>query len=209
VWLTISKKRGMEYLLTWKVAAVVIALVSMFGVWRWFRMPRIIFGQPENIGGQKFFIWWHLPIEIRALFFQRKSIEDSSISVYVHGGGVGTIVREVKLCWRSADGPRRTLTIERRKKHVVPVSLRSTHWTRYTVDLNHGLSLTVPPRIALLCDQSMMLAGRIPMNGLANEYYFSFRVSRSNKTLGTSGLYKLVVPFPSSNNSEFTFEKQS
>jgi len=45
------------------------------------------------------------------------------------------------------------------------------------------------------------------MHGLSNEYYLSFRVQKSGKTLQRSPLYKLGVPFPRAENSEFTFEK--
>ena len=54
-------------------------------------MPRIIFGRPENTAGQDFLTWWHVPIEIRPRCFQWKSIDDCSISVYIHSGGIGTI----------------------------------------------------------------------------------------------------------------------
>src|SRR6187549_585059 len=79
----------------------------------------------------------------------------------------------------------------------------------YSVEVNRktGLLVAVPPRIAFFCDQRMMLAGRLPMHGLSNEYYLSFRVQKSGKTLQRSPLYKLGVPFPRAENSEFTFEK--
>ena len=67
----------------------------------------------------------------------------------------------------------------------------------------------VPPRIAFLCDQPMMLAGKIPMRGLINDYHISFRVSRSGRTVGKSGLYKLMIPFEGAENSKFIFQKQS
>lgn len=174
-------------------------------------MPKTIFGQPENIVDQEFLTWWHLPVQINPGFFQRKSISNCSISAYIHGGGVGTIVAEVDLCWRTATGPQRTLTMQRDRKYLAPVSLRSTHWTSYTVDLDdpQRLSFVVPPRMVFLCDRRMMLAGYVPMKGLINDYHFSFRLSRLGRTVAKSGLYKLIVPFESSENSKFTFQKQS
>ena len=61
-------------------------------------MPRIDFGRPKNMAGEDFWTWWHLPIEPKPRFFQWKSINDCAISVYIHGGGVGTIEQEVNLC---------------------------------------------------------------------------------------------------------------
>ncbi|PYJ71956.1 MAG: hypothetical protein DME76_00025 [Verrucomicrobia bacterium] len=193
---------------TWQITAAVVALVALIG-YLWFRTPTIVFGYPENIADQIFLKWWHLPIEIRPVFFQRKLLNDCAISVYVHGGGAGTIVNEIGLCWQTADGTQTTVKIEKNGKYYAPVSLRSTHWTKYSLDVNRnkGLSLALPPRIAFFCDQEMMLAARIPMSGLSNDYYLSFRVHRSGKTLQRSGLYKLAVPFQRAENSEFTFEK--
>ena len=194
---------------TSEITAAVLALLPVLIGYFWFRTPPILFGQPEDIADQKFLKWWHLPIEIRPVFFQRKLLNDCEISVYVHGGGVGTIVNEIALCWQTADGPRTTVRIEKNRKHYAPVSLRSTNWTTYSLDVNrnNGVSLTLPPRIAFFCDQAMMLAGKIPISGLSNEYYLSFRVHRSGKTLQRSGLHKLTVPFEKAENSEFTFEK--
>jgi hypothetical protein len=175
----------------------------------WFAKPTIVFGHPENIADQKFLTWWHLPIQIRPLFLQRKLLKDCAVSAYVHGGGIGTIVSQVNLCWGTGDGPQRTVTIEANRIYFVPVSLRSTHWTNHPVEVNRktGLSVAVPPRMAFFCDQQMMLAARIPKSRLSNEYYLSFRIHRSGRTLRRSGLYKLVVPFQEAENSEFTFEK--
>ena len=69
--------------------------------------------------------------------------------------------------------------------------------------------MIVPPRIAFLCDEGMMLEGKTPEKGLNNEYYFSFRIRKSGKTVGTSGLYELFVPSRRAENAEFTFEKKS
>lgn len=101
--------------------------------------------------------------------------------------------------------------MQRDRKYLAPVSLRSTHWTSYTVDLDdpQRLSFVVPPRMVFLCDRRMMLAGYVPMKGLINDYHFSFRLSRLGRTVAKSGLYKLIVPFESSENSKFTFQKQS
>jgi hypothetical protein len=194
---------------TWEITAAALALLAVMIGYFWFRTPTIVFGHPEDIADQNFLKWWHLPVEIRPVFFQHKFLSDCAISVYVHGGGVGTIVNEIALCWQTGEGPQITVKIEKNGKHYAPVSLRSTHWTIYSVDVNRnkGLSLALPPRIAFFCGQRMMLAGKIPTSGLSNEYYLSFRLHRSGKTLQRSGLYKLVVPFQKAENTEFTFEK--
>lgn len=201
----------MRNLLTWEFARFLIALIPILGGWWWFRMPSIIFGRPKNTAGEDFLTWWHVPIEIRPRFFQWKSIDDCSISVYIHGGGVGTIEKEINLCWRTGNGPQRSVTIERNSEYLVPVSLRSTHWTAYSVyqDRDRRSPLIVPPRIAFLCDEGMMLGSKIPEKGLDNEYYFSFRIRRLGKTVRISGLYELLVPSRRAENAEFTFEKKS
>jgi len=194
---------------TWEITAAGLALLAVLIGYFWFRTPAILFGQPEDIADQKFLKWWHLPIEIRPVFFQHKLLSDCAVSVYIHGGGVGTIVNEILLCWQTGDGPRTTVGIEKNKKHYAPISLRSTSWTTYSVEVNRntGGSLILRPRIAFFSDQAMMLAARIPMSGLSNDYYLSFRVHKSGKTLGRSALYKLAVPFEKADNSEFRFEK--
>jgi hypothetical protein len=195
---------------TWEFACLLIVLVPILGGW-WFRMPRIIFGRPENTAGQDFLTWWHLPIKICPRFFQWKSINDCSISVYIHSGGVGTIEKEINLCWRTGSGPQRTVTIEKNREYLVPVSLRSTHWTAYALyqDGHRRSPVVIHPRIAFLCDERMMLESKIPEKRLDNENYFSFRIRRSGRTVGRSGLYELFVPSQSAENSEFTFAKKS
>jgi hypothetical protein len=193
----------------WQITGALVVLLAILVGFFWFRTPVIFFGRPKDLSDQEFLSWWHLSVEIKPRFFQRKLIRDCAISAYIHGGGVGTIVSEVDLCWETEDGPHKTANIERNRKYFVPVSLRSTYWTTYSVEVNRktGLLVAVPPRIAFFCDQRMMLAGRLPMHGLSNEYYLSFRVQKSGKTLQRSPLYKLGVPFPRAENSEFTFEK--
>ena len=194
---------------TWEVGCALFALLSILIAYLWLRTPTIFFGRPEDIAKEKFLTWWHLPVEIKPLFFQRESVADCAISAYVHGGGGGTIVDEIGLCWETADGPQTTVKLETNRKYFVPVSLRSTHWTKYSIEVNRnkGLSIALPPRKAFCCDQRMMLQGTIPMEGLSNEYRLTFRVHRSGKTLQKSGFYKLVVPFQEADNVEFTFEK--
>jgi len=201
----------MRNLSTWELARFLIALIPILGVWWWFRTPAIAFGQPQNPAGQDFLTWWHVPVEIRPRFFQWKSINDCSISVYIHGGGVGTIEKEINLCWLTGNSPQRSVTIDRGREYLVPVSLRSTHWTAYDVyqDQDRTSPLIVPPRIAFLCDEGMMFENKIPEKGLENEYYFSFRIRKAGKTVGVSGLYELLVPFPSAENSAFTFGRMS
>ena len=93
----------------------------------------------------------------------------------------------------------------------MPVSLRSTDWKAYAVyqDGDRRSPLIVPSRIAFLCDEGMMLESKIPEKGLDNEYYFSFRIRRSGKTVRISGLYELLVPSRRAENVEFTFGKKS
>jgi hypothetical protein len=169
-------------------------------------MPRIDFGRPKNTAGEDFLTWWHLPIEPKPHLFQWKSINDCSISVYIHGGGVGTIEQEVNLCWRTESGPQRTVTLQKNSEYLVPVALRSTLWKAYALHQGRGsrLPIIIPARIAFLCDQGMMLESKIPAKGLDNENYFSFRIKRSDRTVVRSGLYKLFVPAESADNSEFT-----
>jgi hypothetical protein len=169
-------------------------------------MPRIDFGRPKNTAGEDFLTWWHLPIKPMQRFFQWKSINDCSISVYIHGGGVGTIEQEVNLCWRTESGPQRTVTLQKNSEYLVPVTLRSTLWKAYALHQGRDsrLSIIIPPRLAFLCDQGMMLESKIPAKGLDNENYFSFRIKRSGRTVVRSRLYKLFVPSESADNSEFT-----
>lgn len=140
----------MRNILTWEFARFLIVIIPIFGGWWWFRRPKIIFGRPENTAKQDFLTWWHLPIEIRPRFFQWKSINNCSISVYIHGGGVGTIKKEINLCWWTGNGPQRSITIEEDREYLVSVSLRSTHWTAYAVYQNRDRRLIAPPRIAFL-----------------------------------------------------------
>src|ERR1051325_3368277 len=194
---------------TWEIAVALFALLSIVIAYLWLRMPTIVFGRPEDIANEKFLTWWHLPVEIKPLFFQRKSVPDCAISACVHGGGGGTIVHEFGLCWETPDGPQTTVKLERNRKYFVPVSLRSTHWTTYSIEVNRkdGLSVAVPPRKAFFCDRRMILQGTIPMDGLSNEYHLTFRVHRSGKTLRRSAFYKLVVPLQAAGNVDFTFKK--
>jgi len=83
------------------------------------------------------------------------------------------VTNEIALCWQTGAAPQTIVKIEKNGKHYAPVSLRSTHWTTYSVDVNrhNGLSLALPRRIAFVCDQAIMLVGKIPMSGLSNDYY--------------------------------------
>ena len=83
------------------------------------------FWPARDIANETFLTWWHSPVEIKPRFFQRKSVADCAISAYVHGGGGGTIVYEIALCWETADGPQTTVRLEGNRKYFVPVTLRS------------------------------------------------------------------------------------
>jgi hypothetical protein len=193
-----------------ELTGFLLLLLPMLGCWWWFRTPKIVFAAPQDRGEQEFLTWWHVPLEIKPGFFQQKSISGCSISVYIHASGVGTIRSEIQLCWRTSNGPQRTATLRKGEKYLVPVALRSTHWKACAVkqDGDSSPRLIVPPRMALLSDATMMLEGRIPQEGLANEYYFSFRVRSSGKNVVRSGLYELLVPAPIAENSKFRFARQ-
>ena len=118
----------------WEIIGALVALLAILVGFFWFRMPVIFFGRPEDLSDQEFLTWWHLSAEIKPRFFQRKLIGDCAISAYIHGGGVGRIVSEVDLCWETEDGSHKTTVIEKNRKYFVPVSLRSTHWTTYSVE---------------------------------------------------------------------------
>src|ERR1044071_6135389 len=111
---------------TWEMAGALFVLFLIFVGYIRLRMPTIVFGRPQDIANEKFLAWWYLPVEIKPRFFQRKSVADCAISAYVHGGGIGTIVNEIGLCWETAGGPQTTVELERNRKYFAPRSEEHT-----------------------------------------------------------------------------------
>lgn len=187
----------------WPGWTIILFFLSLPVVWGPVRMPRLVFGKATDETGEDFLVWWHIPVSINPRFWQRYELNNCSVHLVVMESG--QIISEFPMCWQTSKGPELVINLERTKRYLIPIAIRSIKGNTYEVfvDKHRKITFQLPSHSPIFTTSDVILEDKTKIDLINKDCIIRLHIRRKGRVIKRSRYCVLSVPPATWDNRQF------